>query len=99
MTVDHTGVPNTILLKEDPTKSQYYKGRSVAEQNSVDLAWEMLMQDDFRDFREALYTTQEELLRFRQLVVNSVMVRVAWTESVAVAVVDAQSGSHALTPC
>jgi len=71
--VDHTGVPNTVLSKEDPAKSKYYKDRSVAEQNSVDLAWEMLMQEDFRAFREALYTTQEELLRFRQLVVNSVM--------------------------
>lgn len=31
------------------------------------------MQEDFREFREQLYTTQEELIRFRQLVVNSVM--------------------------
>lgn len=42
-------------------------------QNSVDLAWEMLMQDDFREFREQIYSSQEELNRFRQLVVNSVM--------------------------
>jgi hypothetical protein len=71
--VDHTGVPNEILMKEDPTKARYYKGRSVAEQNSVDLAWEMLMQEEFKDFRSELYTSKDELLRFRQLVVNSVM--------------------------
>lgn len=71
--VDHTGVPNTVLVEEDPVKAKYYKGRSVAEQNSVDLAWEMLMQQEFKEFRETLYTTKEELIRFRQLVVNSVM--------------------------
>ena len=31
------------------------------------------MQDDFREFREQIYSSQEELIRFRQLVVNSVM--------------------------
>ena len=71
--VDHTGVANSVLMKEDPVKSKYYKGRSVAEQNSVDLAWEMLMQDDFKAFREQLYTNQQDFVRFRQLVVNSVM--------------------------
>jgi hypothetical protein len=71
--VEHTGVPNAVLVREDIPKAQLYKGRSVAEQNSVDLSWTLLMQDDFKAFREQIYTTQEELTRFRQLVVNSVM--------------------------
>ena len=71
--VDHTGVPNTVLVREDVPKAKFYKGRSVAEQNSVDLSWALLMQDDFKAFRDQIYTTQEELCRFRQLVVNSVM--------------------------
>ena len=50
-----------------------YNGTSVAEQNSVDIAWELLMDDHFRDLRACIYTDEEELRRFRQLVVNAVM--------------------------
>lgn len=32
---DHSGVPNAQLVKEEAYVSKYYKGRSVAEQNSV----------------------------------------------------------------
>ena len=46
---------------------------SVAEQNSVDIAWELLNRHEFKLLRECIYSTQEELSRFRQLVVNSVM--------------------------
>jgi hypothetical protein len=42
----------------------------VAEQNSVDLAWALLMEDDFKDLRNVIYATEEERKRFRQLVVN-----------------------------
>ena len=35
--VDHTGVPNTQLVKENQSLATYYGERSVAEQNSVDL--------------------------------------------------------------
>ena len=33
--VDHQGVPNAQLVKEGAEVSEYYHGRSVAEQNSV----------------------------------------------------------------
>jgi hypothetical protein len=71
--VDHTGVQNPQLIKENPALASMYKGKSVAEQNSVDLAWDLLMDDRFANFRRAIFTTSEELQRFRQLVVNSVM--------------------------
>lgn len=71
--VDHTGVPNTQLAKENRTMASYYKERSVAEQNSVDVAWELLMDPAFANLRETIYQTEEEMRRFRQLVVNSVM--------------------------
>ncbi|KAL7562532.1 hypothetical protein ACA910_008238 [Epithemia clementina (nom. ined.)] len=71
--VDHTGVPNTQLVKENLSIASLYKSRSVAEQNSVDVAWTLLMQDEFSALRTAIYTTDEELKRFRQLVVNCVM--------------------------
>ena len=71
--VDHQGVPNSQLIKEDAMIASLYKGKSVAEQNSVDVAWKLLMQDRYRDMRQAIYATESEFRRFRQLVVNSVM--------------------------
>ena len=40
--VQHPGVPNARLMLEDPEVAEYYKGRSVAEQRSFDIAWELL---------------------------------------------------------
>ena len=34
--VDHTGVPNAQLIKENADIADYYKNRSVAEQNSLE---------------------------------------------------------------
>eukprot|EP00980_Cylindrotheca_fusiformis_P000038 scaffold14_cov130-Cylindrotheca_fusiformis.AAC.8 len=71
--VDHPGVPNSQLVKENTRSAQIYKNKSVAEQNSVELAWDMLMQDEYEDLRACIYQTKEDLHRFRQLVVNTVM--------------------------
>jgi class 3 adenylate cyclase len=70
---DHTGVPNTQLNKENATLAMVYKDKSVAEQNSVDLCWDLLMGTNFDALRAAIYGTVDERKRFRQLVVNSVM--------------------------
>jgi hypothetical protein len=45
----------------------------VAEQNSVDIAWDLLMKPAYGDLRNCIYQTQEELERFRHLIVNAVM--------------------------
>ena len=71
--VDHTGVPNAQLVKEQAAVAAAYKGKSVAEQNSVDIAWELLMDEAHADLCKAIFSTEEEKKRFRQLVVNSVM--------------------------
>jgi 3'5'-cyclic nucleotide phosphodiesterase len=71
--VDHTGVPNAQLCKEQAPIAEFYKGRCPAEQNAVDLAWQMLMDDAFIDLRELIYTNDDELQRFRSVVVNGVM--------------------------
>jgi hypothetical protein len=71
--VDHQGVPNAQLIAEKAEIAAFYEGRSVAEQNSVDLAWALLMGDDYVDLRAAIYGDEGEKVRFRQLVVNSVM--------------------------
>jgi hypothetical protein len=71
--VNHPGVPNAVLVKEEAEIAKIYKNKSVAEQNSVDIAWNMLMEPRYEELRKCIYSTQEELDRFRQLVVNSVM--------------------------
>ena len=62
---DHRGVPNGQLVKEDKKLARLYD-QSVAEQNSVDIAWAELMRDDYKDLRACIYSTDEELKRFRQ---------------------------------
>jgi hypothetical protein len=69
---DHPGVPNTTLVQENTRLAQIYK-KSIAEQNSVDLVWGLLMSPKYADLRGCIYSNEEELRRFRQLVVNTVM--------------------------
>lgn len=71
--VDHTGVGNAQLVKEECEIASIYKNKSVAEQNSIDIAWELLMDPSFADLRHAIYGTGGEKKRFRQLLVNVVL--------------------------
>ena len=71
--VDHRGVPNFILAKEDPALAALYRNQAIAEQNSVDVAWNLLMDPAFEALRREIYQSQSEMRRFRQLVVNSLM--------------------------
>jgi 3'5'-cyclic nucleotide phosphodiesterase len=71
--VDHPGVPNTTLVEEKTPLATKYNNKSIAEQNSVDLAWNLLMNDRYKTLRSAIYSSDVEMRRFRQLVVNSVM--------------------------
>ena len=71
--VDHVGVPNFILMQENQNLAATYKNKSIAEQNSVDLAWETLMEPRFSDLRNCIYGDVTELNRFRQLVVQTVL--------------------------
>lgn len=71
--VDHTGVSNGQLIKEKAHIAEMYHNKSVAEQNSIDLAWDLLMQDEYKALRNCIYTNESEFKRFRQLVVNTVL--------------------------
>lgn len=71
--VDHTGAPNAQLIKEDAKTARIYKNQSIAEQNSVDVSWQLLMDDSFQELRSSIYSSEEERKRFRQLVVNVVL--------------------------
>lgn len=50
-----------------------YRNKSVAEQNSLDISWELLMDDQFKDLRNCIFSTDRELYRFRQVLVNVVL--------------------------
>ena len=71
--IDHRGVPNFCLAKEDPKLASRYVGKAIAEQNSIDIGWEMLMAPKYKELRQCIYTSKEELMRFRKLVVNIVI--------------------------
>jgi hypothetical protein len=71
--VDHPGVPIATLIHENASIAIVYKGKSVAEQKSVDIVWGLLMEPKYEKLRDAICLTEPELIRFRQLVVNAVM--------------------------
>ena len=81
--VDHQGIPNVSLANEQPDMAQLYSNKSIAEQNSIDIAWDLLMRDEYAQLRKCMFgssagntgssNTKEELLHFRQLVVQMVM--------------------------
>ena len=71
--VDHTGLPNARLVAENDLKASIYRNQSVAEQSSVDVAWSVLMEQEFADLRACIYADKRELCRFRSLVVNAVL--------------------------
>lgn len=70
---EHPGVSNAQLVKEGSTMAKTYKGKSVLEQNSVDVAWNLLMKPAYKDLRSCIFSTHSERDRFRQLVVNAVL--------------------------
>lgn len=69
--VDHRGVSNMQLDIEAPELGARYRNKSTAEQNSLDIAWEALMQDRFSGLRRCMFYSTEEMMRFREIVVNS----------------------------
>jgi class 3 adenylate cyclase len=71
--IDHPGVPNATLVAERTPLAAVYKEKSVAEQNSVDLAWDLLMEGRYEMLRGVIYVNKVEFDRFRQLLVNTVL--------------------------
>jgi 3'5'-cyclic nucleotide phosphodiesterase len=71
--VDHQGVSNSQLVSEENPLALSYAGKSVAEQNSIDVAWSLLMQPEYEDLRCSIYGSEAEYKRFRQIVVNAVL--------------------------
>jgi class 3 adenylate cyclase len=57
--VDHSGVSNAQLIKEGAKIADVFKNKSVAEQNSIVLAWDRLMESRFSTFRGCIYANPE----------------------------------------
>jgi class 3 adenylate cyclase len=71
--VDHAGVSNAQLVKEGQVVAVRYDNKCVAEQNSVEIAWNLLMQGKYKELCQCICPTEPELMRFRQLLVNAVI--------------------------
>jgi len=72
--VDHPGIPNSQLVVEEAPVAIRYNNLSVSEQHSIDIAWDLLMEEEsYPHLRSCIFSNPTELLRFRQLVVNAVM--------------------------
>lgn len=71
--VDHSGLTNHQLVKEDDPLAIKYQGKCVAEQRSIQVAWDTLMNAKFTDLRRCIYQTENKKQRFRQLLVNAVI--------------------------
>jgi len=64
------GVSNAQLVNEGVPIAAQYRERSVAEQNSLDISWSLLMTDTYAGLRLFLFDSDADMIRFRQLVVN-----------------------------
>jgi 3'5'-cyclic nucleotide phosphodiesterase len=71
--VDHTGLTNQELMCSNAAMAKKYREKSVAEQNSVDVGWNLLMQDRFTDLRTAICPNDHELKQFRVLLVDAIL--------------------------
>ncbi|KAG7341693.1 PAS domain containing protein [Nitzschia inconspicua] len=71
--VDHRGVSNVQLAKEEKEMATMYHNKSIAEQNSLDIAWDLLMEPQYSELWSYLFCTEADILRFRQVIVNVVL--------------------------
>ncbi|KAL3912259.1 MAG: hypothetical protein SGILL_006953 [Bacillariaceae sp.] len=70
---DHPGVSNAQFVKENAMLGKRFQGLSVAEQNSLNLCFQLLASHQFKHLRAVLFANDQDQLRFRQIVINSVM--------------------------
>jgi 3'5'-cyclic nucleotide phosphodiesterase len=71
--VDHCGLSNAQISRMKTPSAIIYKNKSISEQHSMDVAWKVLMDQDFDHLRSCIYTNKFELRRFRQLLINAVI--------------------------
>ena len=62
--LDHPGVPNARLVEEGADLAKFYNNKAIAEQNSLELAFGLLMDGQFETLRKAIYTNETEMKIF-----------------------------------
>jgi class 3 adenylate cyclase len=67
--VDHTGLPNARLVADQTPVAIMYDNKSVAEKNSIAIAWEFLLRPEFSELRACI----GDIERFHDLVTDAVM--------------------------
>jgi class 3 adenylate cyclase len=70
---NHPGVSNGQLIEEATGMAAAYDNKSIAEQNSVDLAWDLLMEPSYKELQNCIFADAAGYKRFRNVVVNSVI--------------------------
>jgi len=71
--VDHQGIPNRQLSRENHPLALLYNDKSVAEQNSLKVAFSTLMEPRFAELRHTLCPTSDDQFEFRRIVIDLVM--------------------------
>lgn len=71
--VGHTGVPNSQLKMEKHEYAFRYENESIAEQHSIIISWNILMQSRFKALRGCIFGDEDDMRLFRQILVNTVM--------------------------
>lgn len=72
--VGHRGVPNSVLVDEEDELAILHNDVSVAEQNSLQVAFSVLQQEEFAKLKRCICPTTEERKFFRKTVISMVMV-------------------------
>mmetsp|Transcript_23869 Transcript_23869/g.39456 ORF Transcript_23869/g.39456 Transcript_23869/m.39456 type:complete len:1195 (-) Transcript_23869:99-3683(-) len=80
--VEHTGVPNAVLVAENDDLAMKYDNKSVAENHSVHIALSLLSAPRFQALQAAIHSTITERGLFRQILVNTVLATDIMDESI-----------------
>jgi 3'5'-cyclic nucleotide phosphodiesterase len=70
---EHPGVPNAKFKTENAALATMFKGRSLAEQHSFSVAWDLLQEERFTSLRQTLCPNAAETARFRRLVITAII--------------------------
>ena len=71
--IEHPGVPNTQLRQENPSLASMYKGRSIAEQHSFSVTWDLLHTHSYKHLCQLICPNKTEQSRFRELLITAMM--------------------------
>jgi 3'5'-cyclic nucleotide phosphodiesterase/Adenylate and Guanylate cyclase catalytic domain len=71
--IDHSGLTNEELVRDNAAIVSLYGEQSAAEQNSLDIAWKVLTEGPYEALRDCICATSKEMQRFRGLLVVALM--------------------------